>query len=253
MCRRLRLRHLDGDLQDCDAHLSGGEVPTVDDAGTCYTGACAPATECATLATCAACTGADQVCVTYQTQRGNQLHCVTLPPACGANFTCDCLGPTACVAPYRILRQPLRAQGHHLQLPELLGSEHGGSEAAAHRYGRAAAQLHAVDRGAAARVRAGRARLHPPEAAHRGPRGAAHRAARISPDACRGRVLRRGRRPTSRCSTTSSPSTTATTRSKRTCPSTFRRRRLIERGGTPWRPLPAVTAADLLARAAAAR
>ena len=29
-------------------------------------------------------------------------------------------------------------------------------------------------------------------------------------------------------------------------------RRLIERGGAPWRPLPAVTAADLLARAAAA-
>jgi hypothetical protein len=29
-------------------------------------------------------------------------------------------------------------------------------------------------------------------------------------------------------------------------------RRLVERGGAPWRPLPAVTAADLLARAAAA-
>jgi len=30
-------------------------------------------------------------------------------------------------------------------------------------------------------------------------------------------------------------------------------RRLVERGGTPWRPLPAVTVADLLARAAAPR
>ena len=30
-------------------------------------------------------------------------------------------------------------------------------------------------------------------------------------------------------------------------------RRLVERGGTPWRPLPAVTVADLLARAAATR
>ena len=30
-------------------------------------------------------------------------------------------------------------------------------------------------------------------------------------------------------------------------------RRLVERGGTPWRPLPAVTIADLLARAAATR
>jgi len=30
-------------------------------------------------------------------------------------------------------------------------------------------------------------------------------------------------------------------------------RRLVERGGTPWRPLPAVTLADVLARAAATR
>ena len=30
-------------------------------------------------------------------------------------------------------------------------------------------------------------------------------------------------------------------------------RRLIERGGAPWRPLPAVSVADLLARAAASR
>jgi hypothetical protein len=78
-----------------------GEVPSVTDAGTCYTGACAPATQCTLLPSCDACTGADPICVVYQTQRGNQFHCVSIPPACGARTTCDCLGPTTCVAPYR--------------------------------------------------------------------------------------------------------------------------------------------------------
>jgi hypothetical protein len=73
----------------------------VNDAGTCYTGACAPATECTMLPNCDACMGADPMCVIYQTQRGNQFHCVSLPPACGARASCDCLGPTTCVAPYR--------------------------------------------------------------------------------------------------------------------------------------------------------
>jgi hypothetical protein len=41
-------------------------------------------------------------------------------------------------------------------------------------------------------------------------------------------------------------STTATTRSRPSFPSTSGRTRLVERGA-PWRPLPSVTAADLLA------
>ena len=78
-----------------------GEVPTVDDAGTCYSGACAPATQCTLLPDCAACTGVDPFCVSYQTQRGAQFHCVTVPPACSARTGCECLGPTTCIAPYR--------------------------------------------------------------------------------------------------------------------------------------------------------
>ena len=73
----------------------------MNDAGTCYTGACAPATECTTLTDCAACTRSAEMCVVYQTQLGNQYHCVSVPPACGANIFCECLGPTTCVAPYR--------------------------------------------------------------------------------------------------------------------------------------------------------
>ena len=80
-----------------------GEVPSVNDAGTCYTGACAPASQCTTLTDCTACNGGTaQMCVVYQTDlAGNQSHCVSVPPACGANTGCDCLGPTTCVAPYR--------------------------------------------------------------------------------------------------------------------------------------------------------
>ena len=79
-----------------------GEVPSVNDAGTCYTGACAPASQCTTVTDCNACSGRTaETCVVYQTQRGNQFHCVSVPPACGGNDGCDCLGPTTCVAPYR--------------------------------------------------------------------------------------------------------------------------------------------------------
>ena len=77
-----------------------GEVPSVDDAGTCYTGACAPATECTSVTSCASCTGTDQACVSYSALGGNHHHCVTMPPACGGSATCDCL-EASCVAPYR--------------------------------------------------------------------------------------------------------------------------------------------------------
>ena len=79
-----------------------GEVPTVNDAGTCYLGTCAPATECTTVTSCGACTGAGEVCVSYETQLGPQYHCVTIPPACNGNGGCSCNGLVSCVAPYRM-------------------------------------------------------------------------------------------------------------------------------------------------------
>ena len=79
-----------------------GEVPTVNDAGTCYLGTCAPATECTTVTSCGVCTGASEACVSYETQLGPQHHCVTIPPACNGNGGCSCNGLVSCVAPYRM-------------------------------------------------------------------------------------------------------------------------------------------------------
>jgi hypothetical protein len=77
-----------------------GEVPVINEAGTCYVGTCAPATECKTVSGCGSCTGND-ACVSYQTQLGVQNHCVTIPPECGGGATCSCFGAASCVSPYR--------------------------------------------------------------------------------------------------------------------------------------------------------
>ncbi|HXU06454.1 MAG TPA: hypothetical protein VN903_36110 [Polyangia bacterium] len=77
-----------------------GEVPTVNESGTCYTGACAPASECTSVASCEACTPPNSGCVDYATQMGTQHHCVTFPSGC-STVDCACLGAGSCVAPYR--------------------------------------------------------------------------------------------------------------------------------------------------------
>ena len=78
-----------------------GEVPTVNAAGNCYTGACAPATECTKVTGCGDCTGPGETCVSYSTQVGAQAHCVTIPPECNGNGSCSCLGAGSCVGAYR--------------------------------------------------------------------------------------------------------------------------------------------------------
>jgi hypothetical protein len=82
-------------------NCQAGDVPSVDESGSCYTGDCVPAAECKSVTGCASCTKPDQACVSYATLTGNHHHCVTMPPACGGSANCDCLGPTTCVAPYR--------------------------------------------------------------------------------------------------------------------------------------------------------
>ncbi len=77
-----------------------GQVPAINAAGTCYAGGCVPASQCKTVSSCNVCGGTAPACVTYQTQMGNQHHCVTIPTACGGDATCGCLGPTSCVSPY---------------------------------------------------------------------------------------------------------------------------------------------------------
>ena len=79
---------------------AAGEVPTINAAGNCYTGSCAPATECTTVAGCGSCTGSDQACVSYETQRGVENHCVTIPPECAGNGGCTCTGVASCLPPY---------------------------------------------------------------------------------------------------------------------------------------------------------
>ena len=82
-----------------------GQVPGVNAAGDCYTGGCVPATQCKTVTSCAAC-DPSLACVTYQTQMGDQVHCVTIPDSCNGNTTCGCLGPTVCKDSYRALSDP---------------------------------------------------------------------------------------------------------------------------------------------------
>jgi hypothetical protein len=73
-----------------------GEVPTVNASGNCYTGSCAPETECASVGGCGACTGANEACVSIESLVGVEHHCVQIPPECNGNGGCDCLGVTAC-------------------------------------------------------------------------------------------------------------------------------------------------------------
>ena len=77
-----------------------GEVPAVNDTGTCYLGTCAPRTECLTVGDCGVCPGVNPSCVRYQTQLGTETHCVTIPLDCGFTSGCSCFGPAVCVPPY---------------------------------------------------------------------------------------------------------------------------------------------------------
>jgi hypothetical protein len=94
-----------------------GEVPTVNEAGTCYLGTCAPATECTTVAGCGACTGAGEACVSYETQLGPQHHCVTIPAECNGNGGCSCNGLVSCVAPYRMCTDYSGIRGVYCSCP----------------------------------------------------------------------------------------------------------------------------------------
>ena len=78
----------------------GGYVPAVNAAGTCFTGGCVPAAQCTRVTACSAC-GSGLECVIYQTQMGNQFHCVSRPAECKNSSACDCLGRTACTGSFR--------------------------------------------------------------------------------------------------------------------------------------------------------
>jgi len=69
---------------------SAGTLPIV--TNNCYTSACLPIAQCSDVASCDACTSAGLSCVTYEALGGPSHHCVSVPAACSATPTCDCLG-----------------------------------------------------------------------------------------------------------------------------------------------------------------
>jgi hypothetical protein len=80
-------------------NCSQGQVPGVTESGECYTGSCVPAAQCTSVAGCSAC-APGEACVLYQTQLGNQYHCVSIPASCNKDQSCDCLGPSVCTGSF---------------------------------------------------------------------------------------------------------------------------------------------------------
>ncbi len=73
---------------DCPA----GQTPIVNDQG-CW-GACVPATECASVATCDQC-GPGDACVEVGGPNA-ATHCVAIPDECNGTATCACMGQSVC-------------------------------------------------------------------------------------------------------------------------------------------------------------
>ncbi len=67
--------------------------------GNCYTFSCVAASECAFVPGCGDCAPTD-VCSLYVTQSGPRPHCISIPKACGGDFSCACLGPSTCISPF---------------------------------------------------------------------------------------------------------------------------------------------------------
>ncbi|MEP6655003.1 MAG: hypothetical protein ABJA82_16690 [Myxococcales bacterium] len=77
-----------------------GSVPTVSPNGNCFSGNCAPATQCLSVDSCASCGDGNHACVTQRPKDGNtSRHCVTIPAVCEGTATCGCFGPSTCVSP----------------------------------------------------------------------------------------------------------------------------------------------------------
>jgi hypothetical protein len=77
-----------------------GEIPVVEESGTCWTGECTPPENCHYVTDCDHCTD-DQACV----RRGSTppyYTCVEMPAACNGTPTCECMGSTACHDAYEL-------------------------------------------------------------------------------------------------------------------------------------------------------
>lgn len=92
-----------------------GELPIV--SGACWQGGCTPATQCASVKDCSACSGENVACASYQTQLGQEHHCVKIPESCGADATCGCLGPTTCVGGFNVCSENSGSHGVSCECP----------------------------------------------------------------------------------------------------------------------------------------
>ncbi|MEB2324529.1 MAG: hypothetical protein OZ921_18585 [Sorangiineae bacterium] len=76
-----------------------GEVPSLNDSKSCWSGHCVPATQCRTVTSCKDCTGT-LGCAAYQTMVGPEAHCVEIPASCGGSLTCACAAAEVCTSPF---------------------------------------------------------------------------------------------------------------------------------------------------------
>ena len=94
---------------DCDSskvvcltkapNCPAGEVAQIK--GNCWSGACVPAGECTSVASCSDCTSAKYACVTYVAKPAPVRHCVDIPLPC-AGASCACFGPSVCTGSFNI-------------------------------------------------------------------------------------------------------------------------------------------------------
>jgi hypothetical protein len=73
-----------------------GQVALVN--GACWQGGCVPATECASVKDCSACTG-ELVCAEFPQRGGSTAHCYDVPQSCNGNYGCSCAGAAVCSGP----------------------------------------------------------------------------------------------------------------------------------------------------------
>ncbi len=78
-----------------------GQVPRIIGKGVerCF-GECVDARQCLGVPACQGCAKGD-LCVKYSTRPETAAHCVPIPPACGGNASCGCVGPGVCVTPFK--------------------------------------------------------------------------------------------------------------------------------------------------------
>ncbi len=83
----------------------------------CYTGDCVDAAQCRSASHCMSCMNAGMVCAAIDRETGPEAHCVTVPSRCNGDFSCACLGPSVCIAPFDTCTDFSGLMGLHCSCP----------------------------------------------------------------------------------------------------------------------------------------